>query len=190
MIQEKRRYFRIDDTIDLSFRVLKPQVPELKLSSDILDDVDMLEVVDAELDTLINSLWDSDPKFGKAIGLLNQKINLLTKHNRPSMEELMAQFDHQFLDKDVNLSASGMAFDCDVELEVGGRLEMLLILKPSGAGIKLKGVVVASEDRQSAGDNSYFTCVQFDVEAKEKEQLIQHIVRRQVETIGQREQAV
>ena len=188
MVQEKRRYFRIDDMIDLSFRVLKPQVPELKLSTDILDDIEILEMVDAELDTLVNSLWDSDPKYARAIGLLNQKINLLTNQNRPSISELMAQYDHQYTDIDVNLSASGMAFDCDVQLEVGSRLEMLLLLKPSVSGVKLRAMVVNSEERQTAGSDSYFTCVQFDVEAKEKEQLIQHIVKRQGETIGQKEQ--
>lgn len=190
MVQEKRRYFRIDDTMDLSFRVLKPQTPELKLSTEIMDDAEMLKRVDGELDTLINSLWDSDPKYARAIGLLNQKINLLTNQNRPSMEELMAQYDHQYTDIDVNISASGMAFDCDVELEVGGRLELLLVLKPSGSGVKLKGVVVNSEDRQSSSGESYFTCVQFDVESQEKEQLIQHIVRQQVETMGKKEEAM
>jgi len=190
MVQEKRRYFRIDDTIDLAFRVLKPQVPELKLSTDILDDLEVLEMVDTELDTLISSLWDSDPKYARAIGLLNQKLNLLTNQTRPSMEELMAKYENHYSDVDVNISASGMAFNCDVELEIGGRLELLLILKPTGAGVKLNGSVVNSEEGSSVHGKSFFTCVQFDVESKEKEQLIQHIVKKQVETIGNKEQAV
>ena len=190
MSDEKRRYFRINDTIDFSFRVLKPQSPALKLSTDILDDIEMLQVVDAELDALSNALWDSDPKFAKAIGLLNQKINLLTNQNQPDMIELMAQYDHQYPSMAVNLSASGMAFTCDVQLEVGDRLEMLLFLKPSVSGITLRGTVVASEHQAASDGNTYFNRVEFDLEAKEKEQLIQHIVRRQVETIGHKGQAV
>ncbi|MBT8147025.1 MAG: PilZ domain-containing protein [Gammaproteobacteria bacterium] len=188
---EKRRYFRIDDTIDMSFRVLKPQTPELKLSTEIMDDAEMLEMVDGELDTIINSLWESDPKYAKAVGLLNQKINLLTNQNRPNVEELMAKYDHQFMDLDVNISASGMAFSCDVQLETGDRLEMLLFLKPAVGAMKLKCTVVNSEEGPAAGGKpSFFTCIEFEVDPKEKEQLIQHIARRQVETIGAQEQAV
>ncbi|MBT8147054.1 MAG: PilZ domain-containing protein [Gammaproteobacteria bacterium] len=188
---EKRRYFRIDDTIDMSFRVLTPQTPELRLSTDIMDDAEMLEMVDGELDTIINSLWESDPKYAKAIGLLNQKLNLLTNQNRPNVEELMAKYDHQFRDIDVNISASGMAFSCDVELNTGDRLEMLMFLKPAVAAMKLKCSVVNSEQGSIAGGKpSYFTCIEFEVEAKEKEQLIQHIARRQVELIGAQERAV
>ena len=190
MPAEKRRYFRIDDTVNLSFRVLKPCAPELKLSTDIIDDSEMLEMVDAELDTLTNSLWDADPKFARAIGLLNQKVNLLAAHNRPSIEELMAQYDHQYPGIDVNISATGMAFHCDVKLEVGARLDMLLFLKPSVSGITLTGTVLSTEVVDSDGQPSYNTCVEFDIEAKEKEQLVQHIVRKQVETIGKERQAV
>ena len=188
MTLEKRRYFRIDDTINMSFSILKPQVPELRLSTDVMDDFEMLEMVDAELDTLTNSLWDSDPKLAKAIGLLNQKLNLLTSKTRPNLDELMANYDHPFPDLDVNISASGMAFNCDVKVETGDRLDMLLILKPTCTPLKLKCAVVNAEEQQLRKGSCYFICVEFDVGVKEKEQLIQHIARRQVETIGAREQ--
>ncbi len=190
MSKERRRYFRITDTVDLAFRILKPQVPDLKLSSAILDDSEMLKMVDSELDTVLNTLWNSDPRFARVMGLLNQKINLLTAASRPSRQEIMAQYDYNYPALSVSLSASGVAFDCEVELRVGDRLEVLLLLESVISGLVLRGEVVNIEPRQVEEQQVLFTCVEFDIETQQKEQLIQHIARRQLKAIRSREHAV
>jgi len=191
MTAEKRRYFRISDHMDLSFRVLKPQVPELKLSTSIIEDSEMLDVVDGELDSLLNQLWDSDPNVARAVGLLNQKLNLLTVGSRPSQSEIMEQYDYFFPNLDVNLSASGVAFCCDVKLKVQDRLELLLLLESTvTSALVVKGTVVRAEQRVVNGIETWYTCINFEIEAKEKEQLIQHIVRRQAKSLQKRSEAV
>ena len=187
MPEEKRRYFRITDVIDLSFRVLKPQVPDLKLSTAIMDDSEMLSMVDSELDTLLNALWNNEPQLARAMGLLNQKLNLLTAANQPSRQDIEEQFEHHYLAIEVSLSASGMAFESLVELNKQDRLEMYLLPESAVAGMSLRGHVVNVQKRRSDGDLIYYTCVEFDIEAQQREQLVQHVARRQVSAIRNRE---
>ncbi|MCB1671524.1 MAG: PilZ domain-containing protein [Gammaproteobacteria bacterium] len=187
MSKERRRYFRITDTIDLSFQLLKPQVPDLKLSTDILDDAEMLNMVESELDSVLNSMWKNEPSFARVLGLLNQKINLLSASLRPTQQEIMNQYDHQYSDIQVNLSASGMAFDSEVELKPGDRLEIYLVLETAISGLHVRGDVVHVDTLWDSGKAIYSTRIEFDIESQQQEQLIQHVARRQLKLIRERE---
>jgi hypothetical protein len=188
MTSEKRRYFRIDDTLGLAFRVVTPRVPDLKLSTDGLDDSELLDVLDVELDSLINVFWSSDPKFARAFTLLNQKVDILMGNYRPSEGEILEQFDHYYAEIDVNLSASGIAFGTEARLDINDRLELLLLLKSAKSKLIVMGNVINIEERESEGKPVYYTCVDFDVEPQQEEKLIQYIVQRQVESIGKQKQ--
>lgn len=170
--------------------MLRPQAPDLKLSTAILDDGEMLRMVEAELESVVNAYWDSDPNLARAFGLLNQKINLLTAKGRPSEQEIRDRYPFSYADLEVSLSASGIAFYCDAELEVGNRLEILLMLDSAITGLTVKGSVVQVENRLVNDRQAYFSCVEFDIETQQKEQLIRHIARRQVNAIGKREHAL
>ncbi len=189
MTAEKRRYFRISDTLGLAFRVVRPQSPNLKLSTDDMEDSEVVEMLDTELETLLNSLWSSDPKFARALGLINQKMEILLGRNRVSESEILEQFDHYFEAIDVNLSASGIAFTSEVKLEVNDRLELLILLRPGKTKLTVMGTVVNYEVATQDDRPAWFTCVNFDLEAQQEEQLIQHIVQRQVENISRRKES-
>jgi hypothetical protein len=124
------------------------------------------------------------------MGLLNQKINLLNAARKPSEKELLDQYDHQYPGLFVSLSASGIAFDCDVKLKRGDRLEIFVLLESVVTGLRLKGDVVNVEARIEAGQETYFVSIEFDIETQAKEQLVQYIARRQIKAIGRRERVV
>ena len=185
MRTERRRYFRITDTIGLSFRVMDSQIPDLKLPAAITERYEVIEKLDTELDILLNSLWSSDPVYAKAVSLLNQKIEILFGETKPVDYELMERFDHHFPELEVCISAAGMAFTSEVKVKFHDRLEILMLLGPSKSKVTIKGTIVSVDEKEIDGQSVYFTCVDFDIEVQKREQLIQYIIQRQVEHIAQ-----
>jgi hypothetical protein len=190
MSPERRRFFRIADTIGLAFRVVKPQVPHLRLSTEAMEDGEVLKMLDTELGSLINSLWETDVKYARAIGLLNQKMDLLVGKNRQSEEEILEQYDFFSPELDVNLSAAGIAFTCDARVELKDRVEVLLLLMPSRFRLTVFGSVVNVAETERDGKPANFICIEFDLEAQDEESLIQHIVQRQVESMSRKKTAI
>jgi hypothetical protein len=54
----------------------------------------------------------------------------------------------------------------------------------------VKGAVIRAENRLIDDSQAYFTCVEFDIETQQKEQLIRHLARRQISALGKREHAL
>lgn len=182
-MNEKRRYFRINDSIGLALRSAQAQKPELKLSdADTVIDQE-LKQVEAELNQLVNTIWGEDPKIAKSIGLLNRKIEILSEKKLPTTSSSRDNFDVRYHNLPVSLSASGIAFNSDNSLPVDERLEMMLLLAPANMRVVVKGQVV--ESRVCEEDSSkYQIRIGFDLTAAEEEMLIQLIVQRQVQLIA------
>lgn len=186
---ERRRYFRITDHIGLSFRILDPRFPDLKLPK-APERFETIEKLEHELDEILDTVWASNPVYAKAISLLNQKIDLLLGDSKPTENDVMENFDHHFSELDVSLSACGIAFTTNVKVKTHDRLELLLLLGAAKSRIIIKGTIVNVDEKELGGEKVYFTCVDFDIEVQKREKLIQYIVKRQVEYIGQQKEVL
>lgn len=186
-MNEKRRYFRIEDRIGLALRFLKDEKPVLQLSTaeTVIDQE--LKNVEAELNSLVNAIWGVDPKVAKSIGLLNRKIEILCDKQKPVESRKDNNFDIRYHNLPVSLSASGLAFISDNALPENERIEMMLLLSPARTRVVVRGSVVEAASIQVDDSQQYQIRIDFSLNATEEELLIQHIVQRQVQLISKNE---
>jgi len=184
---EKRRYFRIADTIGLSFKQARPVKPDLSLSTSVVEMEQRLASLDAEINSIVNRIWSSNPELSEALGLLNRKIDLLTGNKVANKVAEQEQYDHHFEQIEVSLSASGVAFDSEVKLDIGDRLDLMLVLKPSNMRLQSKGTVVNVAEKKPGELNPYVASIDFDLVPQDEERLIQHIVQRQVQIMAKKD---
>lgn len=177
---DRRRYFRIDDLVGLSYEVLDIGSPDggARQADQVqITAVDLLRSIDLELTEALNTLWQTSPTAANAIGLLNKKVDILSAEMDLDYGRIkgIAAPTQQ-----VNLSACGMAFRTLERFDVGQVLALTLVLKPANTLIKLNGRVVGCDWLDEEMGRAYLLRVDFDrVSLSIEEQLIQHIVRRQ-----------
>lgn len=181
---EKRRYFRIEDTIGLALRVARAEKPELKLTDANTLVEHELQKVEAELNALVNALWGEDPKIAKSLGLLNRKIEILCEKNTPIALRKNENFDIRYHNLGVSLSASGIGFISDNALPVAERYDLMLFLTPVKTRMVVKGCVVESAAVEQAESVRYQIRMEFTLTAAEEEKLVQFLVQRQVQLLG------
>lgn len=172
MKQEKRRYFRIDETIGLSLEILNSEVKNVE-PDQLVDIWDLVSDQDEKIEKLLTEAAVESPKVAELIRAFNQKIERIA--GQLVMESRMLDKLANRV-KEVNISACGLGFLADRELTAGIRLQLELQLFPSSQKILTKGRVIACDEV----DGGYYVRIDFfDMKQAAQEQLIQHIVQRQ-----------
>lgn len=177
MINERRRFFRINDTIGVNYRILKES--ELNLQSDTdgnpVSTLGLLGSYDSQIQASLEHLNVKDPLMGGLLDVFNRKLNLII--NQLQLESnLSERLAHKV--QEVNISACGMAFTVDEKMDIGQKLGFDLILYPSDIHIFAQGDVIACEQADDSGQYYIRTSFQ-QMSQGDQELLIQHIVRRQ-----------
>lgn len=178
----RRRFFRIVDALGVSYQVIPQQQMDLQSADGDSEAktpfVDTLSVMNNFNDVIQQSLEKiqvNDPETATAIEQLNKKVdalmmmleldNLITQHACHRVEE-------------ASISASGVAFPVEELLEPNTSLALDLLLRPSAKHVNAIGRVISCD--HLAEDSQYYLRVEFtEMEDKDKEVLIQHIVQRQ-----------
>lgn len=175
---ERRRYFRINDTIGLSYTLLDDAANDTSDAQDVgITAASVLTNIDRELNTLINTLWRENPTTAKVLGLLNRKIEVLTDE---IVGEERAIVERQQRETDVNISGCGIAFNCEERMAAGQILRLFITLKPANTHISLDGEVVSCEANVDHPNSPFHLRINFtEEETAAQEALIQHIVQRQ-----------
>ena len=181
---ERREYFRIDDSIKLSYReVEKQELPtdldelEYKASGG-LTVMSRLTGISQQLSTALHRIEQNNPDIADYLKSLDQKLELLAQAFLSKESELIEQSDQP-----VNLSAGGMAVESPDSIAVGACLEIKMLLLPSYAGILTYGEVV------SCNPEGEGYCVRVDfsyIRDADRDALIRHILRRQGEFLRRR----
>jgi len=185
---ERRRYFRIDDDIVLSYqRVAADQVPSHHAFGDAEPDVfslaSHLELLSAESATLLRRIERDDPTLGDYLRFLEQKIDLIAHALLANEEEFRLQPAQR-----VNLSAAGLSFWCGDNLATGTVLELKLILPPTLIGIRAYGRVVYCRYRGSEAP-AYQVGVDFiELRDQDRDLLIRHIIKKQSQQLREHRQ--
>lgn len=182
MTAERRRYFRIDDTIGLSFRKLSSEEARVfsEQSSQHGGNFDLASNFDNRIQTLLEACRIQNPVAAELIDLMNKKLNFVIGQMDVD-SQILQKIAYDL--KQVNVSACGVAFACDEALEKSDKVQLDLFLQPGDLHVVALGEVVDCEpleDGEEDRDNRFFLRLNFlDLNANDQELLIQHVVRRQ-----------
>ncbi len=175
--EERRRFFRIDDTLGVAYRLLsEAELSEQPRAEQAPADIfALLARLDTQLEHSLATLRVKQPPVAEVLDTLNKKLNTVI-HQLEADNHLVRRLAQKV--QEVNISACGMAFVCDEQIEAGRVLGLELALKPSNLHIHTRARVVACEPVDDGA--GYYLRLDFsDISDTDQEVLIQHIVKRQ-----------
>lgn len=183
MSDERRRFFRINDTVGLKAERIDPKQVEEKVEHfrqnrheySMLNDFNyQLEQHQADL----RKITERMPELGRYLKMLQQQVDQLTERLIPDDQRFVDQ------DKSVNLSAQGIAFYSSEAADPGDVIELHLKLHPSQHRIMVLARVIQCEpDRQQKGQ--YRIALDFEhIREADQELLVKHVHGRQLQALG------
>ena len=189
--RDRRRFFRIDDEVNLAYKLIDKHVisdNNSQTSQDLLDNYSLessLDILNQEGQLILMRIEKSYSEIAAYLKVLNSKVDLITKAIIEQDEELRRSTMRQ-----ANISASGLSFDNEIAISKGSYLEIKLLLTSCLSVVKLYGeVVYCKQNADESPDLPYQIGVNyFNFREEEREILIKHIVKRQMQQIRELKQ--
>ncbi|MCX4025967.1 PilZ domain-containing protein [Endozoicomonas sp. SM1973] len=186
-MEERRRFFRIDDKVGLYFKAISEQEWGQYKDSGIAPTTDSqglpCPALEQQITDAINSLRQVSGEAAEVAWLLNTKVNGLMEliAEDTALPELVKSMD-------VNISACGMAFRAMKSLQQNQLLYLEITLKQQEQPlIALAKVVSCSELEEAASLEQFLVRVDFcDIEPDAQELLIQYVVKQQGQLLQQK----
>lgn len=183
--QEQRRYFRVNDHINLRHKVIDADDVEAlsHVSNDVLSNCSLdaaLAVLHQEARMLAPRLERRDPEFFEYLKIMETKIDLIA--------QAVSNQDQSFSEHnecEVSLSAAGLAFFNAQPLPVGTLLELRMMLTSCLAVIVAVARVVQCKDNPANDPQQpYEICVEYlNMQEEARELLVKHVVRKQMQQL-------
>jgi hypothetical protein len=193
MTTERRKYFRIQDTALVKYRVIQNDMLENERRAVYLNQIKAenaraaLFGLETHLQEVFENIRRSDPPLVEAMELINRKINLLERvvslEQSPLEED--GYLEHE--PKEINLSGGGMAITAECPLAAGANLAIDLVLLPDNDPMRIFGKVVDS--RKTEGDQYNISIAFEEIRQEDQDRLIQHVLKRQSEELRSARQA-
>jgi hypothetical protein len=188
--EERRSFFRIDDEVNLFYKKIEEQLvtEPHHVSDNILNSCSLttaLEMVSQESISLLHRIEKNLPDVADYLRLIGTKIDLIAQ------AVMMQGFQFKESEtRNVNISATGMAFNCEEQLKAGDYLEIKILLVSSMAVIVTYGKVIYSKNSESSDiQYPYFVGVDFiDMKDEDRELLIKYVVKKQLQQIRDKKQ--
>lgn len=183
---EKRRFFRIDDAINLSYQLIDENTAHAGIRSAIPNEYALagtFDVLSQEASRIMQGLEKQNDPLLELYKVLDAKINALAQvvmfaNTSVNLQEC----------QDVNLSASGMAFKQSASLDVDQYLAIEMYLPSTLALIRVYGKVVKCEQ---LANGEYSVGVEYtDIKEEDQELLIKHVVRKQWQQLQEKRSQV
>lgn len=177
MGQERRRFFRIDDSIGVAYRVLTDDELETQLDGDIrpVDSLNLIASLDTKISNLCGQLHARDPLVAELIETLSAKVSSVI--NQLELDShLVKRVAYKV--HEVNISACGMAFFTEDDLVVDQVISLEMSLKPGNHLVQCYATILSSDYVAETAQN-YVRMDFANMSEHDQEILIQHIVRRQ-----------
>ncbi len=183
--EDRRRFFRINDEVNLSYKIVDEQ--KIYAASQVTDDllsncslVTALDVLDQESRLIMHRIEKIEPEIAEYLKMLDTKISLLV--------QAILQQGNDISDsnmRNANISASGIAFECEGTVKEGAFVEINLLLTSCLAMIVIYGkVIYCNENTESENSKSYQVGVDYiNLKEQDREVLIKHVVKRQMQQI-------
>jgi c-di-GMP-binding flagellar brake protein YcgR len=183
--EDRRRFFRIDDEVNLTYRKVEEQ--EVSDPSYVSDDFLSNSVLAAGMDALnqeaqliLRRLEKANSDVADYLKLMDDKIDLIARS--VLLQENDFSVDNT---REVNISATGLAFVCQEALNADDFLEIKMLLPSNMAIVVTYGKVVYRKKNHS--DNSEYPYVvgldYVNMKEQDRELLIKHVVKRQMQQI-------
>jgi hypothetical protein len=161
---DKRKYFRIDDVMFLSYRLISSaevhsaRNQDFRLPRHKFTYKANMDRLSRELHPLYNLIKLSDPDIALYLATLDKKINLLSEY---LIEDNEAANDIE--PQQVNIGAGGLAFISDEPFVLGVMLELQIKLLPEYIDVFSYGKVISCRQLQeSTKQPAYKTAVEFE----------------------------
>lgn len=181
---ERRSFFRIDDTVRLSLRPVPAGELEdrlERLEHDLAGNftvMSSLAAITAQMTVGLRRIENRDPDLAAYLRAIDQKIEVIGRAFIAQEPELAAEKAVP-----VNLSAGGMCVGAEECYEPGTTLEIRMLLFPSFTGLMIYGTVVeCSPTPEGALPAGYPQMVRVEfshIREPDRELLIRHLLRRQ-----------
>jgi hypothetical protein len=171
MADEKRRFFRINEHIGLSYEPLSQRAAE-KTTHTVADLEVLVGSQTDRIDQLLADVSAEAPKVAELVDALNHKLELVL---RQLLEAQLANGTFRPM-REVNISACGLGFWSDHDNAPGSHWRLVLELSPSEKKIQCKGILIACE---KAERGFYWRFDFYGMSSAKQELLIQHLVQRQ-----------
>jgi hypothetical protein len=144
-----------------------------------------LDMVSQEASLLLHRLERSQPDVADYLRIIDTKIDLIA--------QAITMQGFQFKDNDtrnVNISATGMAFNCDELFNKGDYLEIKILLISSLVAIVTYAKVVYCKTAPVSDSHfPYFVGIDFiDMKDDDRELLIKYVVKKQLQQIRDKKQ--
>lgn len=185
MTTDRREFFRIDDELSLSYKKIDAkQLSQPHPTSDsLLNNCSLttaLEMVSQESAVLLYRIDKALPEVAEYLKIIDAKIDLLG-------QAIMMQGFH-FNESDtrnVNISATGVAFSCEEVFKKGDFLEIKILLASSMSVIvTYSRVINCRHNPHHNPQYPYFIGVDFiDIREEDREILIKYVIKKQLQQI-------
>ncbi len=182
---ERRRFFRINDKLYLHCQIISAtDVKSSFVSDDILTNFSLsvvLDMMNEDTRKLLPRIEQSDPPVAEYLAVLDKKFDLLSQYiirqsTEPKDDPL----------RQVNISASGVAFESRDKFKIKDNLELKILLPYCKSVVVVCAEVVNIRQNTSLKKNirPFFVAVKFlNLKSQDQELLIKYVVKRQMEQI-------
>lgn len=172
---DRREYYRIEDTIALEFTPLHGAQAtagdELHDSSPLFSLLSDLHLLEYESQHLLRHIAEKDRSLANYLKVINKRVDLL---GQAVAQSLLRDIGAP---RQVTLSEGGISFINHQGLAQGEHLALKLVLMPQALGLLLRGLVVHS---QPLAEQQFEIGVEFEALTETQRQLLaRHILQRQ-----------
>ncbi len=189
---DKRHFFRITDSVNLSYRLVDEQQTKqnLQATSSLLDNCSLssaLELIAEESTVLHSKLEKIHSDFADYLKLLDIKIDLIAQAVvalSPS-EEVSSNET-----RNATVSVSGIGFESSEALKAGQFLEIKMLLVHSTVVIVTYAKMIHCEKNpDSYSSYPYFVGVDFvNMKENDRDLLSKHVAKKQLQQIRQQKE--
>lgn len=179
MSEERRRYFRIDDTVYLHFQLLPTKEQQQRIDAFWQDESHsspgneftfQLEQHQADL----NHIKARIPELGRYLMVLEEQIQLLTE------KVYSKKLQNSAVEMPVSLSGQGIAFESEIKVSTEERMEINIKLLPEGQHITLIGRVISCSALKTPPD-MFKLSVDFEhIREADREVIVKHVHNKQL----------
>ncbi|OUS12456.1 hypothetical protein A9Q89_06110 [Gammaproteobacteria bacterium 53_120_T64] len=189
-MDEKRRFYRIDDSVSLSYKVISEAGLDDAIASSKVNSgrrqrlLSSLAELDGRINALVLDIDDQLPEVATVLKLLNRKIHIIGQMSESAEsggeEDVIPRPTHK-----ISLSASGASFHAPASVRVHDCLELSLTLFPEYYFIKAFGRVVSCRDAlPSTPDFNKLIAVDFIfLDADDQDYIMSHVLKKQSERL-------
>jgi hypothetical protein len=179
---DRREYYRIEDSIALEFRPLKQGETADESGADsgsqLFGLLSELHLMDFESQHLLRHIHERDRTLANYLKVINKRIDLL---GQALAQSLLRDIGPA---RQVTLSEGGLGFISDQPIEIGTQLAIKMVLMPQALGLLLSAIVIHNQVRD---DGRHDIGTEFDALTDAQRQLLaRHILQKQAQ---QRRQA-